>query len=291
MQDLSLSADQIEQIVKKKTTCPFVGPAVSEGALSVKNSAEEPLASVDELERLGDSGGGNLGSLVLSFFANANHGRLPGPDGQFEALVPEGLFSLDFPGSGGAHPGHSGILMGDPAKTDTGRFEGHAFDRLAALADENGRLTYAAFGRFIADNIEGDPDARVLPAIDIAKVALGTADEVIEGAFSRVLEFFGREPDHEDQIERRETIVDLARQDNLIGSAGEFGLLFALLANRPQSDAERKLDGIRLSDVESMFVKNKLPDGWETWPKNLSDWLHATARIWREAVKISKRSD
>ena len=291
MQNLSLSTDQIDQLVQEKATCPFIGPAVRQGTLSVRNSAAEPLANVSELERLGDSGGGNLGSLVLTFFANANHGRLPGADGQFEALVPEGLFSLDFPGSNGAHPGHSGILMGDPTKMDTGRFEKHAFDRLAALADDNGRLTYAAIGRFIADNVERDPDARILPAIDVAKAVLGAADDVVADAINQVLEFFGHMPDHEDQIKRREAIVSLARQDNLIGSAGEFGLLFAFLANRPEAESEKGFDGIRLSDVEAMFKEKELPEGWETWPKDIGDWLHATMQIWREALRFSKHSE
>ena len=290
MKDLSLSADQIEQIVEKKATCPFVGPAVREGALSVQNSPDEPLARVSDLKRIGDSGGGNLGELVLTFFANANHGRLPGSDGTFQAVVSEDQFSLDFPGSGGAHPGHSGILMGDPTKTDSGRFSDHSFDRLSALADKNGRLTYEAFGRFVAENVKRDPDATVLSKFEVAKAMLGATDDVIADKFSKVLGLFGRTPNHEDQVKRREAIVSLAQQDNLIGSAGEFGLLFALLANRPETEGEKDLDGIRLSDVKSMFVDKQLPEGWQNWPKDMSDWLHATIQIWREALKFSEHS-
>ena len=34
--------------------------------------------------------------------------------------VPQGTFSLDFPGSQGSHPGHSGILQGNPHAIDSG---------------------------------------------------------------------------------------------------------------------------------------------------------------------------
>jgi hypothetical protein len=54
----------------------------------------------------------------------------------------------------------------------------------------------------------------------------------------------------------KEKYTKLLGEDNLVGSAGEFGLLFALLANRPDA---KELDGeptVPLRDVEAMFLEN-----------------------------------
>jgi hypothetical protein len=62
-------------------------------------------------------------------------------------------------------------------------------------------------------------------------------------------------------------------RDDLVRSAGEFGLLFAFLVNKPDA---REVDGepaIAIQDLKSMFVDKHLPDGWETWKKLQSDWI------------------
>ena len=66
---LDLSAEQLTEIAQKKTTCPFVGSLVKSGELPVHNSADRPLAHIEEIVKFGDSGGGDLGRRVLKIFA------------------------------------------------------------------------------------------------------------------------------------------------------------------------------------------------------------------------------
>jgi hypothetical protein len=108
---LDLDTDVLAQLVEKKVTCPFLGPAVERRILGVYGSAQCPLARFDEIVSLGDSGGGDLGSRVLKIFARGNHSWMPGLDGRMTVRVPEGMMSLDLAGSRGAHPGHSGITI------------------------------------------------------------------------------------------------------------------------------------------------------------------------------------
>jgi len=68
----------------------------------------------------------------------------------------------------------------------------------------------------------------------------------------------------------------LAGEDNLLGSAGEFGLLFACLANKPGA---REIDGestVSVEDLESMFGNKRLPEGFDTGKKTASDWVMNT---------------
>ena len=111
---VELSADERRLLAERKATCPFIGSAVAGGTLGVRNSADNPLARVEEVRALGNSGGGDLGDL-LAIFASGNHAFMRGASGKLDEPAPAGLFSLEFPGSQGSHPGHSGILQGDPA--------------------------------------------------------------------------------------------------------------------------------------------------------------------------------
>jgi len=280
---VDLSEDQRQSIAEKKATCPFIASAIESGTLGVRNSAEQPLAAIGDVVALGDSGGGDLGRTVLALFARGNHSRMPGRAGQPDLLAPTGMFSLDLAGSQGAHAGHSGILLGDPGKRDAGRFSKADFERLANRADDRGLLTIEAVGAFIAENIERDPAARVLPVRRWARTLFGIADELGD---SLVALLGGRRTDR-DAIELVEKLTKFAGDDNLIGSAGEFGLLFAFLANSPGAED----DAIRLADVERMMVHHRFPDGWESWPKQATDWVRATTKIAASAVKAHlKRS-
>jgi hypothetical protein len=278
MVTIELSAEQRKTIAEKKVTCPFMGPVVRSGALKVHNSVERPLAAVDDIVGLGDSGGGDLGRNVLKLFAVGNHSSMPDASGQFSIPTPKDKMSLDLAGSKGAHPGHSGILLGDPTALDAGRFSASDFERLAKHADANGRISKQAIGAFIAENLTLDRKSHVLPLdalrADLASL-FGEIGERIGGLFAGV--FGGRQTEQE-EVELREQLTKLAGEDNLIGSSGEFGLLFAFLAHRPEPEGQGD-QGIRLADVEQMFVHHRLPDGWETWPKKASDWAHATAAI------------
>ena len=159
---LDLTPDQRDAIASRKATCPFIGPAIRSGALPVHGTPVRPLASVSDVAQLGDTGGGSLGSQVLTVFAVGNHGRVPDAAGRFDAPAPDGFFSLDFPGSQGAHPGDSRILLADPARLESGRIDLDAFARLAARADDRGMLTIAAVGAFIAETVARDRASRRL---------------------------------------------------------------------------------------------------------------------------------
>jgi len=76
------------------------------------------LASIEDVRRLGNSGGGDLGDLLV-MFASGNHAFMRGDDGKLSEKAPNGLISLELPGSQGSHPGHSGILQGNPETLDS----------------------------------------------------------------------------------------------------------------------------------------------------------------------------
>jgi hypothetical protein len=67
-----LSVEDRASLVERKATCPFIGSAVAQGRLPVRNDAKDPLASIEDVRRLGNSGGGDLGDLLV-LFASGNH--------------------------------------------------------------------------------------------------------------------------------------------------------------------------------------------------------------------------
>jgi hypothetical protein len=85
--------------------------------------------------------------------------------------------------------------------------------------------------------------------------------------------------------ELEEKLTKLLGEDNLVGSSGEFGLLFALLANKPGA---KQFDGeptVPLRDLEAMFLEKRLPDGWETCKKTRMDWVINTTGLLVSAGK------
>ncbi|MBI2376613.1 MAG: hypothetical protein HYV07_21635 [Deltaproteobacteria bacterium] len=276
-----LSEAQLGQIATKKAVCPFMGSAVKSGDLPVRNSAEKPLALVSDVVALGDSGGGNLGSRVLSIFARGNHDKMLGVSGKLDAQVPTGSLSLDLSGSQGSHPGHSGILQKSATALNAGRLSAADFARLESKA-KNGLLTLDAVGQLIAENLAKDPAAKVfglgvtkLLAADLGSFVATTGPALLEKLDNKI------HGDDASEAESRllEKLTKLLGEDNLIGSAGEFGLMFAFLANKPGT---QRIDGkpaIELADVKQMFVDHKLPEGWREWPKTASDWVKATTHL------------
>lgn len=265
-----LSTEERNEVAERMATCPFVGAAVATGQLQLLNTAENPLASIDEIARLGDLGGGDLGSRVLKLFARGNHSRwVVGAKG-VDPLVPAGTFSLQFGGSQGAHAGHSGILLGNPDEVGRGRFDQTQFDRLAGHVDQYGRLSIDSIGDFIADNLKRDANARVLPAWQLIKDTarlLNEFKDVVLGG------------DESEKTEAVEALTKLLGEDHLAASAGEWGLLFAFLKDSPNSD-----DGdIAFSDVTTMFVDKRFPSGWEAWEKTALSWIKATLRLTKDA--------
>jgi hypothetical protein len=268
---ISLAPEEQMEIAVKMATCPFVGAAVATGQLPVYSTKERPLAVIDEVAHIGDLGGGDLGTRVLRLFARGNHSRwIPFLD-EGDIFVPNGTFSLQFGGSQGAHAGHSGILLGDPDKVDSGRFDQAQFDRLAEHADLAGRLSIDSIGDFIAENLKQDPNAQVLP---IQKVA----SDIIQ--LLREFKDLLLAADESEKTETIEALTKLLGEDHLMASAGEWGLLFAFLKNGPNSH-----DGdIALTDVTAMFVDKRLPDGWETWEKSALSWINATLLLAKDAA-------
>ncbi|KAI5913292.1 hypothetical protein [Thauera sp. 2A1] len=275
---VELGDDDIAKLVEKKATCPFIGSAIAQGALPVRNSAADPLARLEDVRALGNSGGGDLGDLLV-LFAAGNHAFMRGSSGQLDQHVPAGLFSLAFPGSQGSHPGHSGILQGDPTVPDSGRFSADDFARLAALG-RDGWIRRSDIGRFIADNLLRDPAALVFGTA-VARLLGSDLLALAESAGTAWMRrIFGSDDGsrsaHRDMEEK---LTRLLGQDNLVGSAGEFGLLFAFFANRPDA---REVDGepaLAVADLQAMFIAKRLPDGWDTWKKKRIDWVKNTTAL------------
>ena len=267
---LKLSREARNEIAEKMATCPFIGAAVATGLLPVQHTSDNPLATIEDVARLGDLGGGDLGTRVLKLFARGNHSRWIAPTIDISPFVPSGMFSLHFGGSQGAHPGHSGILLDDPSKVGQGRLDQVQFDRLAGHADQHGRLSIDAVGDFIADSLKRDPESQVLPAWKIIKDTARLLKECKDVLFGG---------DENEKTEAFEALTKLLGEDHLAGSAGEWGLLFAFLKNSPNSE-----DGdIALSDVKAMFIDKRFPDGWDTWEKTALSWIKATLRLTKDA--------
>lgn len=82
-----------------------------------------------------------------------------------------------------------------------------------------------------------------------------------------------------------EKLTKLLGEDNLVGSAGEFGLLFAFLANKPSAKEIEGEPAVAIQDLKAMFVDKRLPTGWETWKKSRLDWVINTAALVISASK------
>ena len=278
---VELSGDEKNLLVERKATCPFIGSAVAQGKLPVRNDAKDPLASIEDIRTLGNTGGGDFGDLLVHF-ASGNHAFMRGDSGKLDKSVPSGLFSLEFPGSQGSHPGHSGILQGDPAMLGSGRLSEADFARLTSRA-KDGLIKRSDVGRFIAENLLKDPKSKVFgkdTAALLASDALQVGETIGSWLIRKLRKLFGFDEGpnttHRD-IEKK--LTKLTGEDNLVGSAGEFGLLFAFLANKPDA---RQLDGepaVAVQDLKAMFVDRHLPNGWETWKKSRRDWVINTTAL------------
>jgi len=200
-----------------------------------------------------------------------------GPGGRLDQKAPEGLFSLEFPGSQGSHPGDSGILQGDPAKLDSGRLSVPDFQRLAGLA-VNGLIKRSDVGKFIAGNLHRDPKSKVFGP-SAAKLLARDLHHFVASAGLDLLSSL-RGSNHETaHRELEQKLTRLTGEDNLVGSSGEFGLLFAFLANSPRTKQIYSEPALSLEDIESMFLHKRFPQGWDRWRKMRSDWISNTTAL------------
>jgi hypothetical protein len=279
MEQLSLRPDELRLMAEKNVTCPFVGTAVATSHLPVFNEVTNPLARIEDVRSLGnsgDSGNSDLGD-VLAFFASGNHALMRGPDDRLGPKVPDGLFSLEFPGSQGSHPGHSGILQDDPEMLDSGVLNLENFQRLARRASD-GVLKRTDVAKFIAENLHRDPHSKVFHASVVALLGQDLG-HVVATAGASLLEMLRGSQETSSGRRVEEKLTKLMGEDNLIGSSGEFGLLFAFLANRPGAKEVEGEPVLFLEDVRKMFVDKTFPDGWETWRKTRADWIKNTTAL------------
>ena len=264
--------------MEAKATCPFIGAAVATGRMAVRNDADNPLADVEDVRRLGNTGGGDLGDLLV-IFAMGNHAFMRGRSAKLDQPAPEGLFSLEFPGSQGSHAGHSGMLQGNPRTLDSGRFSRTDFERLTKRA-QNGFIKRSDVGHFIAENLINDSQSKLF-ASGVAELLASDLRSFVMTIGPVLLERL-RGSQQEAAASNRaleQKLTKLLGEDNLVGSAGEFGLLFAFLANKPGA---HQIDGepsIAVFDVEVMFVDKRFPDGWENWKKSRADWVTNTTSL------------
>jgi len=281
---VELSGDEKALLVEKKATCPFIGSAVAQGKLPVRNDANNPLASIEDIRRLGNTGGGDLGDLLV-LFASGNHGLMRSDSGKLDKSVPSGLFSLEFPGSQGSHPGHSGILQGDPEIPGSGRLSEGDFARLTSRA-KDGWIKRSDVGRFIAENLLKDPKSKVFGKKTSALLA-SDLFEFVETTGSTLMSKLSRSDENARTTHRdiEEKLTKLLGEDNLVGSAGEFGLLFAFLANKPGAKEVGGEPAVAVQELKAMFEDKHLPDGWETWKKLRIDWVRNTTALLISAGK------
>lgn len=281
---------KLDELVTKKVTCPFLGSAVATEKLLVHVHDGNPLASIQDVIELGNTGGGDLGK-VLKFFAKGNHGKMPGPNGKrlgstarkLDSDVPSGLFSLDLPGSQGSHAGHSGILQGDPTQLDSGRFSKDDFQRLE-VKSHDGFLKRSGIARFIAENVAGDQNSKFFPGEELVS-ELG---DILKAATQR-----GRPNRDQDSVDMEivQSLTKIAGSNNLFGSAGEFGLLLAFLHHSPNTQLDDEDPAFSMAEITMMFREKdkKLPDGWEEWKKTALNWvLHTSALAGRAVAEFIK---
>jgi hypothetical protein len=281
---LQLRDTALDEIVERKATCPFLGTAVASGELPVRNEASNPLASIEDVKRLGNTGGGDLGNLLV-LFAAGNHSFMRGRTGRLDQPVPSGLFSLELPGSQGSHPGHSRILQGDPETLDSGRLSRTDFARLASRA-KDGLLKRSDAGRFIAENLRRDPKAKVF-GLRVAELLARDLGHFVGSVGPDLLTKLARSDESKDAAHRdlEQKLTRFLGEDNLIGSAGEFGLMFAFLAHKPGAVEVGGEPAVYLEDLLSMFVDKRFPNGWTAWRKTRLDWVVNTTSLMVSAGK------
>jgi hypothetical protein len=309
---LEISDDQRREIVSKKSTCPFVGTAIALKKLVLYGTFENPFASISSGDgnavSIGNIGRGDLGE-GFRIVARANHHA--NPDG-LEA--PNGLFSLSFPASVGAHAAHSFILMGDPRSPKSGRLNEKNLDRLVAPKDQGGHAETAPngtlvvrrseLGQMVAQDIACDPNAVTASSKPFALATMMGRDLVDFNARAfDILRLKLEQRDSSVEVSKlMQDMVQIAVSNNIVGSAAEFGLLTTFLA---PSRETVMLDGepaLSVHDIVGIYAGDKkdgkydpltrrFPANWETTPKTILDLVKHTLVILKDAAAAHLAGD
>ena len=114
---------------------------------------------------------------------------------------------------------------------DSGRLSLPDFERLVSRAT-NGFIRHSDVAMFIAENLHRGPKSKVFGR-SVAGLLAGDLEHSVEVAgldLLRRLHGASKEGVHRDPYQK---LTKLTGEDNFVGSCGEFGLLFAFLANSP----------------------------------------------------------
>src|SRR5262249_45000725 len=154
-------------------------------------------------------------------------------------------------------------------------------DRLLAHA-EDGHIKRSEVGKFIAENLARDPNAKVFSANTVKLLGadlLGFVESIGPALLEKLKNGFNGTSNTADDTQLFETLTKLTGEDNLVGSSGEYGLLFAFLANSPNTIQVDGEPAISVDDVTDMFQNKRFPAGWDKWQKTRADWIFSTTAL------------
>ncbi len=257
------SAVDASFVARQRATCPFIGSLVAQGLLPVSGSSSNPLASLSDIQRLGNTpdAKGHFGEL-LAMFATGNHAFY-----RNRSAVPAGTFSLDFPYSQGSHAGDSDILQRELSSPS---FSAGDFQHMASFATD-GKLSRTAVGKFIASNVKADPRSTFLTHGSVTGSFRAARD-----LFFRIVASWFKSSDPQAGRRVASALTRLLAVDNLAGSSGEFALFFSLVQHRTDG---RDGSVLYVDELLNAFQNKVLPNGWQNWAKSRVDWAENTADI------------
>ena len=149
-------------------------------------------------------------------------------------------------------------------------------------------------GKFIAENLIKDPASKVLDHRttrlllgDGASIAKSTGPALVE----KLKHHLHGTPEGDQERKLVEMLTKNLGEDNLVGSAGEFGLLLAFLQHSPRSKVVKGELYVSAEDVRVMFADHQFPEGWETWKKTAGDWIGSTTGLTVAAAAEFHRLD
>src|SRR5213075_661203 len=131
-------------------------------------------------------------------------------------------------------------------------------------------------GQYIAENLVRDPNAKVFGTTVhtlLGRDLLAFAKTIGPALLEKLDNAVTGDTDTEEDTELFEALTKLTGEDNLVGSAGEYGLLFAFLAESPNTIQVDGEPALSVEDVTAMFKDHRFPDGWDQWKKTRHGWI------------------